>query len=71
MTQSEQSVNDLFPDYAQVRVERALRDLSEAGVEALAFYRAGEFDAAQAEVDRARRSVRVLDEVRREQGKRS
>lgn len=62
---------DLFPDLDRVRAERALRQLAQAGREALDFYGLEDFVAAQAEVDRARRAVRVLDEIRREQKRRN
>jgi hypothetical protein len=62
---------DLFPGLDVARATRALKELEEAGREAREFFDAGHYDAAQMEVDRCRRAVRVLDEIRREQKRRA
>lgn len=67
MSQNDPEQADLLPGLDAVRVARALAQLESAGREARAFFEAGHFDAAQAEVDRCRQAVRVLDEIRREQ----
>ena len=64
-------MTDLMPGLDMVRARRALNELAEAAAEALAFFERENYDAAQIEVDRCRRAVRTLDEIRREQKRRT
>lgn len=63
--------SDIFPGLDVARATRALKQLESAAREAREFFEAGHYDAAQLEVDRCRQAVRTLDEIRREQKRRS
>lgn len=63
--------DDVMPGLDMLRARRALTELAAAATEALDFFNREHYDAAQLEVDRCRRAVRTLDEIRREQKRRS